>query len=248
MTKKYNIAILGDSWAWGEWNWVGDKNFPTHSGTQHYLHLEYPESKIVNFAIQGGSNLYQIDYISEHMGLENFKKNFDYAVVFWTDPGRDVLNHILKNKDGNFSNMTKSQYQLLCDNSSERSLKQLNNLGVPVLLIGGHVSLPDKKYSNKFENLTFLIDRVCNLIDKPFLDTKKQIELEGKLNNTVDWLQVDRIGLLTSKFLDEIKDDINELLQPLNTIYFPDSGHAGRNLHKMITYAIINEIESNQKE
>ena len=66
-----------------------------------------------------------------------------------------------------------------------------------------------------------------------FLDTKKQIELEGKLNNTVDWLQVDRTGLLITKFLDEIKYDIaNELLQPLNTIIL-DSGHAGRNLHKM---------------
>ena len=44
MTKNYNIAILGDSWAWGEWSWVGDKNFPTHSGTQsNYLHLSIPE-------------------------------------------------------------------------------------------------------------------------------------------------------------------------------------------------------------
>ena len=25
MTKNYNIANLGDSWAWGEWSWVGDK-------------------------------------------------------------------------------------------------------------------------------------------------------------------------------------------------------------------------------
>jgi len=39
-----NIAILGDSWAWGEWSFVGETNFPTHSGTHHYLQQEYPRA------------------------------------------------------------------------------------------------------------------------------------------------------------------------------------------------------------
>ena len=51
----------------------------------------------------------------------------------------------------------------------ERSaLKQLNNLGVTVFhLLADMLVYHDKKYRNKFENLTFLIDRVCNSIDKP---------------------------------------------------------------------------------
>ena len=53
-----NIAIVGDSWAWGEWNFIGETNFPTHNGMQHYLQLEYPRANIVNFARAGGSNLW----------------------------------------------------------------------------------------------------------------------------------------------------------------------------------------------
>ena len=68
-----NIAILGDSWAWGEWSFVGETNFSTHSGTHHYLQHEYPRANIVNFARAGGSNLYQLDHIAQHVGMPHFR-------------------------------------------------------------------------------------------------------------------------------------------------------------------------------
>tara|TARA_A100001011_G_scaffold399639_1_gene509292 strand:+ start:7037 stop:7783 length:747 start_codon:yes stop_codon:yes gene_type:complete len=243
MTEKCNIAILGDSWAHGEWGWIGDKNYVTHTGTQHFLQREFTKGKIVNYALAGGSNLYQIDFIREHVGLDNFRETFDYVVVFWTDPGRDVLNNITTTQGGNFSNLTKSHYQALCDTVTIRSLRQLQNLGLPVILIGGHVSLPDEKFrEDHYKNLTYLIDRVANLIDKPFWDREKQVAIAGTLDNKIDWLQVDRTGVMTDKFLAEIKEDVKKLIEPLDPACFPDSGHGGRIMHRIVSNAIVKEI------
>ena len=104
-----NIAIIGDSWAWGEWSFVGETNMPTHTGTHHYLQQEFPRANIVNFARAGGSNVYQLDYIASHVGMDNFKKDFDVMVCFWTDPGRDVLNKIDETEGDDLSHFTKSK-------------------------------------------------------------------------------------------------------------------------------------------
>ena len=243
MMENCNIAILGDSWAHGEWGWIGNKNYVTHAGTQHFLEREFTKGKVVNYALAGGSNLYQIDHIRDHVGIDNFRETYDYVVVFWTDPGRDVLNNIQNTKGGNFSNLTKAHYTTLCENATIKMLRQLQNLGVPVFLIGGHVSLPDEKLRDpSYDNITYLIERVANLIDKPFWDREKQVAIPGTLDNKIDWLQVDRTGCMTQSFMAEIKDDIKLLLEPLDPACFPDDGHGGRIMHRIITNEIVKEI------
>ena len=238
-----NIAIIGDSWAWGEWSFIGETNFPTHTGIQHYLQLEYPRANIVNFARAGGSNLYQIDYIQEHIGLEKFKDSFDVVICFWTDPGRDILNNI--KEDADLSHYTEEIYISKCNNTAEVFLNQLNNLDIPVFLIGGQVSLPDADKLSKYSNLIPSVNRMVNLVDKAFWNDKVNGPAKGKMDNTIDWMAPDRVSHLN--FNKQFKDRLKVLqyeqnLFPLNLNFFPDNGHAGRSLHRLACTKIIEQI------
>ena len=239
-----NIAILGDSWAWGEWSFVGETNMNTHNGTHHYLQQKYHEANIVNFAKAGGSNLYQLDYIANHVNMYNFKKDFDVVICFWTDPGRDVLNTIEEDNLDDLSYFSKVYYEDRCRKSADIFLKQLNSIGIPVILVGGQVSLPTHIDRSQYSNLYFLIDRMINLIDKPFWDSDKMCPIKGTLENTIDWTAPGRIKHLN--ITEEFKAELDELMETydkhLNFEFFPDLGHGGRSLHRIASLKIIEQI------
>ena len=238
-----NIAIVGDSWAWGEWNFIGETNFPTHNGMQHYLQLEYPRANIVNFARAGGSNLYQIDYIEKHIGIDKFKDSFDIVVCFWTDPGRDILNKIEGTAD--LSYYTEDLYISQCNETAEQFLIQLDNLQLPVFLIGGQVSLPNADMLSKCSNLIVTVDRMVNLVDKAFWNDDINGPVKGKMDNTIDWMAPDRLSHLNfnEKFKDRLKVlQYEQNLYPLNHKFFPDNGHAGRSLHRLASLKVIEQI------
>ena len=239
-----NIAIIGDSWAWGEWSFVGETNMPTHTGTHHYLQQEFPRANIVNFARAGGSNLYQLDYIASHVGMDNFKKDFDVIVCFWTDPGRDVLNKIDEYEGDNLSHFTKDYYEDRCKQTADIFLNQLNNVGIPVILVGGQVSLPTHIDRSEYSNLHFLIDRMINLVEKPFWDKDLMCPLKGTLDNTIDWMAPDRVEHLnlSEEFKAELKELRTQYGKHLNFNFFPDLGHGGRTLHRLASIKIIDQI------
>ena len=242
-----NIAILGDSWAWGEWSVIGDGNMVTHAGVSQYLQETYPKSNIVNFAKSGGGNIYQTDWIIDYIGVENFSKYFDLVIVFWTDPGRDVLNKYEKNPlpDNDYSFLSLTLYNELCNKTTEEYLTQLNSFGLPVLLMGGQVSLPDEDYD--LDNINFLIERIANLVDEPLWDMKEMKPMKGKLTNTIDWHAIARMQDVNLH--EKFKADVKQLRQShdpyLNYNYFPDMGHGGRWLHKLATFKVIEFINAN---
>jgi len=47
---------------------------------------------------------------------------------------------------------------------------------------------------------------------------------------------------MTDKFLAEIKEDVKKLIEPLDPACFPDSGHGGRIMHRIVSNAIVKEI------
>lgn len=239
-----NIAILGDSWAWGEWSFVGETNFPTHSGTHHYLQQEYPRANIVNFARAGGSNLYQLDHIAEHVGMPHFRRNFDVAICFWTDPGRDVLNKIEQDEGDDLYHFSQEYYAERCKTTSDIFLNQLNDIGVPVILLGGQVSLPTHIDYTEYENLYPVVDRISNLVDKPFWNKEINSPIRGEMDNTIDWMAPARVEHLN--FSEDFKKELQELRleqgKHLNYTFFPDLGHGGRTLHRLASIKIIDQI------
>lgn len=239
-----NIAILGDSWAWGEWSFIGDNNLSTHNGTHHYLQQEYPRANVVNFARAGGSNLYQLDRIAEQVGMPYFRRNFDIAICFWTDPGRDILNKIEQDEGDDLSHFSEEYYTKRCEQTSNIFLNQLNDIGVPVFLIGGQVSLPKHVDYNDYDNLYPVVDRMSNLIDKPFWNEDINGPIKGEMTNTIDWNAPGRIDHL--RFSEKFKLELQELRLKQNThlnyTFFPDLGHGGRTLHRLASIKIIDEI------
>ena len=240
-----NIAILGDSWAHGEWSVIGNSSIVTHSGVAQYLQETYPKSNIVNFAKGGGGNIYQTDWIAEYIGTDNFRKYFDLVIVFWTDPGRDVLNEYEKNPLDNYRFLNANHYTELCNKTADDYLAQLNSLNLPVLLIGGQVSLPES--SLKLENINFLVERMANLVEEPYWDMLEMKSYKGKLSNKIDWEALERIQDL--KLDEQFKVELKQLQKlqdyDLNYEFFPDMGHGGRYLHKICTFKIIEYINAN---
>jgi len=235
-----NIAIVGDSWAWGEWNFIGDTNFPTHSGVQQYLHEHFPDANIVNFAVAGGGNIYQLDHISENMGHHTFSKYFDVVLCFWTDPGRDVLNHLESVPQEDRVTLSKHYYEKLCIKASKKFLKGLNDFNLPVFIMGGQVSVPD--FVEEYKNITVIEKRISNIVEKPFFCDETIKPLKGTLDNTIDWLAIERLESdIETDWLQEVKKEDDP---KLNTFYFPDGGHAGRELHKKVANKIIKHLEN----
>lgn len=240
-----NIAILGDSWAHGEWSVIGNSSIVTHSGVAQYLQETYPKSNIVNFAKSGGGNIYQTDWIAEYIGTDNFRKYFDLVIVFWTDPGRDVLNEYEKNPLDDYGFLNANHYTELCNKTADDYLAQLNSLNLPVLLIGGQVSLPES--SLKLENINFLVERMANLVEEPYWDMLEMKSYKGKLSNKIDWEALERIQDV--KLDEQFKVELKQLQKlqdyDLNYEFFPDMGHGGRYLHKICTFKIIEYINAN---
>lgn len=234
-----NIAIVGDSWAWGEWNFIGDTNFPTHSGVQQYLHEHFPDANIVNFAVAGGGNIYQLDHISESIGHHQFSKYFDVVLCFWTDPGRDVLNHLETVPEEDRVPLTKPYYEKLCIKTSKKFLEGLNNFNLPVFIMGGQVSVPE--FVKEYDNIKVIEKRISNIVEKPFFCDQTIKPLKGTLDNTIDWKAIERLESdIKPEWLQEVKKDQDPILNPF---YFPDGGHAGRELHKKVANKIIKHLE-----
>ena len=132
-----------------------------------------------------------------------------------------------------------------CNKSTDKYLSQLNSFGLPVLLIGGQVSLPDQ--DPKLDNINFLIERMANLIDEPLWDMEQMKPTKGKLTNTIDWQAVERMqdSYLHEQFKVEIRQLRKKHDVDLNYNYFPDMGHGGRWLHKLASFKIIEFINEN---
>lgn len=230
------IAILGDSWAHGEWSVVSGRGTVTHPGLSHYLHQKWPELEIINFGTAGGRNLYQLDTLSEYNVAD-----FDAVVVFWTDPGRDVINELDTNL--NYRDLTIEKYEQKCQKYSNQNIVRLNDLGIPIALIGGHVSLPEIK--EKYTNLYPVVDRMLNLAKHPFMCGESLTRIQGKVHNKIEWHALDRYGAgkLTEEFWYDVQQKMAGERWKLNLEFFNDLGHGNRHLHKLTSIKVIEQVE-----
>lgn len=244
------IAILGDSWAHGEWsvlcNYDTSRSMVTHTGLQHYLRREWDHIDIVNFGISGGGNLYQLDRINELLGGEgSISKVFDLLICFWTNPGRDVVKNfhddcgeIILPKEYKIED-----YEKECNIVNNHHCRALDSLGIPVILIGGQVSLPT--LPPRTENLIPLVPRMANLVPDPLWDIDKVTSIEGNLTNILEHNQLRVIPskFYNEKFLEDLNQKSKEEHYNLNYKYFNDLGHGNRILHKMVADLVIKTIE-----
>lgn len=252
-----NIALVGDSWAWGEWSFVGDKNWCTHPGIAHYLQIQYPDANIVNFAKAGGSNLYQIDTINSEIGGTSVNDVFDIVVCFWTNPGRDVLNTLITMKEENdlytLNHWNADIYQQFCEKSAKKSLQELNKLNSHVILIGGQVSLPEID-RDLYPNIYPVVDRMANLITKPLWDIAKSVSVHGEATNKIEVAPVTLLMNTSNpynfneQFIADMQQKSKDEIVDYNYEYFPDLGHGGRKLHQLAATKIIDLISSDFNE
>lgn len=246
------VAIAGDSWSMGEWfpfkdgdlyaGWVPALS---HRSPEIYLHQAYDNLRIYHFGRQGDNNAVQANILLEQSA------DLDFAIVYWTCPSRDLLipdNNHYDHLD--LPTLTLEQYEKQCSEFSKIRLETLQKCDVPILLVGGHVSLPDV---SEYSNLIPVVDRMTNLVDEPFWDDLTKKPKAGSLHNKLDYVGMLRLDNVDDNFdlpfqlrnsLIE-KIDNNGLKETLNPKYFPDQGHGNRLVHKLTIDKIVEYIDNN---
>ena len=246
-----SIAILGDSWAFGEWypidghhsSYINTVPVVSHPSPQQYLHEHFNNIKIYHMAQVGGENNANADV------LNNQKHSFDFGIVYWTCPSRALLNK-WERTEKDLSNLTLSDYRYEVEKYSKSALEVYNNCDMPLLFVGGQVSLPDL---SDYNNCHAIVDRMTNLVDLPFYCIHEKVNKAGTVHNKVDWEGVNRLADIypDMKYSKEFLKDLHKLRVEefpkyiYNLYYFPDQGHGGRYLHKPTTTKLIEYIESN---
>lgn len=132
-----NILICGDSWGCGVWKSVTDRNdiVNVHSGLETFLQVY--GYNVTNLSKPGISN-YQT--LMELKKIQD-KSNYDFIIIFFTNPFRDLI-HIKEAKKSFFNmkneSLTFDYIKILHRQLEENFYKNLEQLDLPLYLIGGH--------------------------------------------------------------------------------------------------------------
>lgn len=249
------VALMGDSWSCGEWYLLPDhKQIDidpiSHRSPEVFLHEQFDYLKIYHLGTQGGTNLTQAKALA---------KIFEYAdlgIVYWTCPGRDIINDWVYDIENNnqetmevVQNLSVDKFNKLCRSYSAKALEIFNSFNIPICFIGGQVSLPNM---DTYNNCYPVIDRMVNLIDEPFWDWNTKTAIAGKCHNKIDWLGLERMMNVSDtfslsheqieKFQQQFMDDGGHR-GPWDSYYFPDQGHGGRHLHKIAINKLVDFIK-----
>ena len=246
-----SVAIVGDSWAFGEWypieghigSYVGTVPVVSHPSPQTYLHEHFKNLKIYHMAQVGGENNANADV------LKNHKQYFNLGIVYWTCPSRALLNK-WENTNKDCSQLTLEDYRCKVEEYSKSALEDYNDCDMPLLFVGGQVSLPDL---SNYDNCHAVVDRMTNLVEEPFWCEHEKVNKTGTVHNKIDWEGIFRLAELGQdiNFSEEFLKDVHKIRLEefpeyrLNPYYFPDQGHGGRYLHKIATDKLIKFIETN---
>ena len=181
--------------------------------------------------------------------LNDHKQYFHFGIVYWTCPSRALLNK-WEHSNRDLSNLTLEEYKHKVEEYSKSALEDYNDCDMPLLFVGGQVSLPDL---SGYDNCHVVVDRMTNLVEEPFWCDEEKVNKTGTVHNKVDWEGVNRLSELGQgiNFSEEFLKDIHKLRVEefpeyrLNPYYFPDQGHGGRYLHKIACDKLIEYIETN---
>jgi len=250
------VALMGDSWSCGEWYLLPDfKEIDiepiSHRSPEVFLHQQFDNLKIYHLGIQGGTNLTQAQALSKMF------QHVDLGIMYWTCPGRDIINNwAYEIADNNQETMEVVQelsvdkFQKLCRSYTAKTLEMFNSCDTPVCFIGGQVSLPNM---DKYNNCYPVVDRMLNLVEQPFWDMGRKIPETGECHNKIDWLGLERMTHVSDTFSlapEQIQNFQKQFIQeggrhgPYNSYYFPDQGHGSRHLHKIAIKQLVDFIKA----
>jgi hypothetical protein len=214
------IAILGDSW--GVPNYVGPPGVPPEYHSEFLLkNLGY---EVTNFAINGGSNLQALNSFEQAL-----KQGYvgDWAVWFYTDPGRDC------------QEIPKKQYYLkpffesVVQKFWVKAHQIKKQYGLKLVVIGGQSFLPQSFHDYDVSDI-FIEDMKLEVLG---VSEPKHTFFSGRFVDEID------------SFLDDTQEKI-KIIDNIIVLYklmqqsltdFPDGCHPGIEPHAQLT-AWLHEI------
>jgi hypothetical protein len=215
------ILICGDSWGCGEIAVSLPHPIVTHPGLQQYLLDDGWE--VENISIPGGSNRDTVEKVKKIENIDDFK----YIIWFQTDPIRDLRPYNTLPQIFTSVDALLQTYTIMVNQTYE----ELNQLGRPILTIGGHGEIDPciHSYSN-------LIPAILNTYEFliPHKKTFSVVRESDWLHNFLKALGAKR---LETRF--EIADFLVKAYRSIHDIttdykIFPDHSHPGRYSHKLI--------------
>jgi len=251
------VALMGASWSVGEWYIFSDHNHSlvkpiSHRSPEIFLHHHFSDIKIYHLGISGGTNQTQVDTFAD------MPCPIDLGVIYWTCPGRDVINlwdYDIKNNCQETMELVQkidvNTFKSICESHTTTVLEKFNSLNIPICFIGGHVSLPNM---DKYENCYPVVDRMSNLVEEPFWDWGNNSPVKGECHNKIDWLGLERISHISDTFAltdNQIESFKEQFIKdgghfgPWHSYYFPDQGHGGRYLHRLASMKLAEFIRAN---
>jgi hypothetical protein len=230
-----NILIIGDSWGCGEWKWEEVQGYcygyNPHKGLESYF--VDSNFQVVNLSQGGQSNLTGL-YKTSLVKIEKF----DSIIWIVTDSLRDVSSLHKRYVDlASYEEMVLDSETIL-----RQSFAKANNLGVPILCLGGCAKLPP--YISEYPNLIPVISSLTEFLIPGYVHPKLWASFwlnDIKTSNTVAALSVEaRI-----KFIDQILYE-KEIQDRLTTepLFTPDGSHPNRHAWKIVyDYLMENYIK-----
>lgn len=238
------ILLAGDSWSQGEFARVnasdsnpGGEGFCqlTHPGISHYLHSAYEDLWLCNVGDTGLSNNESFDRL-----ITNVHPNDEYDAVlyFYTCPMRCFCDQHLQVKQYP-ADISIEEIIGEADMFAKRIFERLNELPWPVLLIGGHVDVPEYLLDEgNYPNLHVACSSMKNL----GLPDRELVYYDwATIPRGLDWIVPDK----KFPFSGRVQLELERKAVYYNTqwmenyMLFPDGGHAGRMLHQKLAYECV---------
>ena len=249
MTQK--LVIAGDSWSQGEFNHFPEDNnrtIQTHPGTHQFILEEFPDAMVRNYGMNADNNTHQAKLLKQELP---FMKP-DAIIFFWTCPLREVANKLVKREiPGDRDTLKLHNLLNLISTEALNSMGLLNDLGVPILMIGGHVDLDMDNFLN-YKNLIPLIPRAKALLPNSYGPIPPSTIDYNTLEGTVLIDCIDA-GLKPPPLNPELLEQLKVLYKenfcweehPRDEFLFPDVSHGSRLIHKEISNAVADWLRKN---
>ena len=220
MRRKFQslIAIIGDSWGCGEWNFVPgvDGATITHTGLEQYL-LE-DDHKVINLSRSSNQNFESIESLEKYLQ----ESTVDLTTVFW------VVTCPLRWPGGTIYN-SPTEFgiqQLTIVFEYAECLAEKYNLTIYAL--GGLCDIPDEIVQKQFNRIKIAIPSISSLLIENFPKS-----MFGEIKE-IHHIKIKELAV----------DVMNKIEKKMNVYrsaeqYFPDHGHPNRDVH----YKIFKQIK-----
>lgn len=212
------IAIIGDSWGCGEWNFVPNVIGATitHAGLEQFL-IEH-DHKVINLSRGGNQNFESIDSLENY--LQSTAVNFNTVFWFVTCPLRWPGGTIYNSPD----EFGIQQLKIVFDYAEYLAEKY----NLTIYALGGLCDIPSEIIQLQFSKIKIPIPSISSLV---IADFPKSMFGEIKEIHHI------KIKELALDVMNKIEQKINAFQAAKN--WFPDFGHPSKEVH----YEIFKKIK-----